>query len=104
MGLSVTVVVEVGDESAITRCVENHDERSAPQPSTPGGDGWRDVYYSLTTPEDVIDHLASACVRLGIEDASRLDGWADLRPGAVTMLVEDVDRDWLTTSSPGASS
>jgi hypothetical protein len=57
----------------------------------PSGDEWRASFYDLHTEDDVLDHLAYNAVSNGIEDASRLDGWADLERGDVTMFVTRVD-------------
>lgn len=94
VGLNATVKISIGDESAVARCVDNHDDQGQPQPDVRGGSGWRNTYYALRTREDVLEHFASNAVRNGVEDASRLDGWADLDPGVVTMRVDTVDLDW----------
>lgn len=73
--LSVPVAVRIKGEDAIERI------------TGPGGDEWRSQFYDLHTREDVLNHLAAVCCRTGIEDASRLDGWADLETGVVTMIV-----------------
>ncbi len=90
IALRAEVVIDIGDESAVLRCVENHDERGRPQPDVRGGDGWRNVYYPLRTREDVLEHLAYNALIHGVEDASRLDGWADLPRGVLTMRVDRV--------------
>lgn len=46
-----------------------------------------DFPYRGMSQEDGINMLASCCIRLGVEDASRLDGWGDLESGMVTMRV-----------------
>lgn len=38
-----------------------------------------------------LEHLAYNAVANGIEDANRLDGWADLENGALTMRVMFVE-------------
>lgn len=76
--VGVTVTVEDGSD-AIERI------------TGPNGDDWRSNFYGLYTEEEVIRHLAYNCVANGIEDASRLDGWADLPPGEVTMRIEYTD-------------
>lgn len=96
VGMNVVVEVKVEDDSAITRCVENHDEDGRPQPDERGGTGWRNTYYPLTSAEEVVEHFADNCIRNGIEDASRLDGWGDLATGAVTMRIKWTDPDWAT--------
>lgn len=96
VGLNVTVVVEINDENAITRCVENQDEEGRPQPDERGGSGWRNIYYRLLTREQVLEHLAYNASVNGIDDASRLDGWADLERGVVTMHVDHAALDWVS--------
>lgn len=72
------VKITVNDPEAVTRVTGDD------------GDEWRSMFYDLYTEEDVYNHLAYNAVANGIEDASRLDGWADLQRGAVTMIVTDV--------------
>lgn len=55
------------------------------------GPDFRLTLYDLFTEKDVLDHLVYNCAANGIDDASRLDGWADLEPGQVTMEVIYVD-------------
>lgn len=43
------------------------------------------------TEREGLEHLAFNAVANGIEDASRLDGWADIEPGAVTMRLQNVE-------------
>jgi hypothetical protein len=93
----VNVIVKCRDDKAITRCVENWDENEVPQPDVRGGSGWRNMLYDLRDESDVIEHWVSNAVRNGVEDASRLDGWADLPVGTVTMLVDYVDLDGFST-------
>lgn len=45
---------------------------------------------AMTTDEGKA-HLAYNALGNGVDDAARLDGWADLPPGAVTMYVTDVE-------------
>lgn len=59
----------------------------------PDGDEWRKYMYDFHTEEDVLNHFADNALRNDVEDASRLDGWADLPPGAATMRVEWCDPD-----------
>jgi hypothetical protein len=94
--MRVTVRVEVGDDGAILRAVDNHDATGSPQADERSGNGWRNVYYPLRTPDDVLEHLAYNAIVNGVEDASRLDGWADLSPRVVTMRVTDADLDYLS--------
>lgn len=65
-----SVKVKVADPEHIDRCFT---------------DDWRSTFYSLATPDEVMEHLAFNCIANGIEDAARLDGWADLEPGVLTM-------------------
>jgi hypothetical protein len=43
------------------------------------------------TEREGLVHLAYNAVANGVEDASRLDGWADLDSGIVTMRVGNVE-------------
>ena len=85
-----TVVVEVHDQDAIDRCVHNHDTDGVPQPDDDRGRGWRNTFYDLRDESDVIEHFAFNALANGVNDASQLDGWADLPRGAVTMQVSSV--------------
>lgn len=58
----------------------------------PGGDEWRSQLYNLYTEKDVLDHLAYNCIANGEQNASRLDGWADLPKEAVEMEIREVDQ------------
>lgn len=95
--VSLVVKVDVTDDSAILRCIENHDENGVPQEDVRGGTGWRNLYYDLRTEGDVIEHWVSNAVRNGVDDPSRLDGWGDLEPGVVTVHVEAVYVDGFLT-------
>lgn len=50
---------------------------------------WRmdGIYSGIETEPAIWDHLAYNCIVNGVEDASRLDGWADLDAGQLTMHV-----------------
>jgi len=54
---------------------------------------WRleGIYSAITTEDDIWDHLAYNCIVNGVEDASRLDGWADLERGQLTMRMDRSD-------------
>lgn len=84
--LRIDVDVEVNNRDAIDRCVENHPAPSIASPEA----RWRDQFFDLHTEEDVLEHLAASCISAGVNDASRLDGWADLGRGEVTMFVTDI--------------
>lgn len=45
------------------------------------------IYSHVVTEDDIYEHLAYNAVFNGVEDASRLDGWADLNWGDLTMRV-----------------
>lgn len=70
------VRITIDDSStAITRATENIDD-------------WHDAFRPpITTVEQVVGYLAAAAIQTGADDASRLDGWADLDRGQVTMYV-----------------
>lgn len=52
-------------------------------------DEWRSYYYdSIRTPEDLALHFAYNYVANGIDDVSRLDGFADRQWGDVTIRRE----------------
>lgn len=72
---TIRVRITVGDPEYVLRCVDNID-------------GWRDKLYDLEEPDDVFRHLAFNAVFNEVADARRLDGWADLERGALTMAVE----------------
>lgn len=80
VGVYAVVEVEVDDTStAITRATENIED-------------FHDFFHPPITSEiDVVEYLASICVQLGVEDASRLDGWGDLDRGVAVMRVVDAD-------------
>ena len=73
--LLVEVEIEVNDPDVIERV------------TGPDGDQWRAQLYDLHTEADVLGHLAYNCAVNGCVNASLLDGWADLPPGAVSMQV-----------------
>ena len=52
---------------------------------------YRDNAEGGLTREGVIAHLAHNAAANGVEDISRLDGWADYPRGAVTFRVEVLD-------------
>jgi hypothetical protein len=55
----------------------------------PDGDEWRThMYRHIKTREDVLRHWAHNAVANGVTDVSDLDGWADVRRGTVTFLVD----------------
>lgn len=74
----VGVSVTVKNEDAIERV------------TGPNGDEWRSQFYPLYTRDDVLGHFAYNAVANAVRDAKRLDGWADLADGDVTMRVESV--------------
>jgi hypothetical protein len=94
--VAASVTIEVNDDSAILRCVENHNEHGVPVPYGTGQRGWRDVLYNLDTEDKVIDMWVSNALRNGIENASQLDGWADMSPSDVRMTVDYVEVDGFT--------
>jgi hypothetical protein len=47
--------------------------------------------YEFKDRNAVLAHLAYNAVANGVEDANRLDGWADLPSGTLTMQIRDVD-------------
>lgn len=55
-----------------------------------GGNEWRSRFYGLLDEGDVLAHWAYNAVANHVTDASRLDGWADLPEGAVTMRVVEI--------------
>ncbi len=89
----VSVKVRITDPSVITRCVDNHDDEGNPQPDVKGGAGWRNMFYAITTAEQVVEHLAYNCIANGTETASQLEGWADLSAGAASMFIDRGDID-----------
>lgn len=49
---------------------------------------WQDHMFTLATEDEVMDHLAYNLIENGVEDISRLDGWADI-PEGVAMMSTD---------------
>lgn len=76
--LLVTVEVTVNDLDVYQRV------------TGPDGDRWREHLYDLRTEQDIDEHLAKACLD-GYDDASDLDGWADLPRGAATMRAHSAE-------------
>ena len=56
-----------------------------------GADEWRAQFYDMWSPEEVVEHFAFNAITNGVHDISRLDGWADCDPAAVTIEVENCD-------------
>jgi hypothetical protein len=71
--LEVTVEFDIKDQDAIDRCFT---------------DEWRSAMYNLRTEGEVLEHWAAIAIRNGTTDVSKLDGWADLEPGVVTMEIK----------------
>lgn len=72
----VDVEVECQDEALIDEAAIEGSERNAY--------GWRNR-------DQVIHHLAWNCVKNGIENAKRLDGWGDLEGDELTMRITHVE-------------
>lgn len=86
--VTTTVTVTVNDEDAIARAVDNHAAPSIAHPEA----RWQDQYWPVADECDVIRHFAFNAVANAVDDASSLDGWADLERDAVTMQVgRDMD-------------
>lgn len=79
--VEVTAIVEIeidGDSTALTRATDNIDD-------------FHEFFRPpITTAEQVLTYLAEVAVRTGVDDASRLDGWADLERGQARMDVIEV--------------
>jgi hypothetical protein len=45
------------------------------------------IYPDVVTEEQLLKHLAYNAIFNGVTDANRLDGWADLERGQITMHV-----------------
>lgn len=69
----------------------------------PGGDVWREALYPLHSRDDVLTMLADNCARMGVESASRLDGWADMSQGAAVMKrrTDDADMELVGAEADG---
>lgn len=53
------------------------------------------IYYSDLADEDAVrKHWAHNAIANNIQDVSRLDGWAELPRGVVTMRIADVEMQW----------
>ena len=50
---------------------------------------WRSQLYSLKDEDEVYQHLLYNAAVNGVEDISRLEGWADIERGAVRLYVTD---------------
>lgn len=89
-----SVKITVTDPETILRVVNNHTDEKRPARKGVEGEederGWQDIYYGAMTVEQVMEHLAFNCAANGVEDARRLDGWADLEPGVLTMHLDRV--------------
>lgn len=72
--VSVPVRIVVRDRDVIRRPVENID-------------GWRDDLYPLDTEQKVLEHLAFNAVYNHYDNGKYLDGWADLDPDALEMVL-----------------
>lgn len=48
---------------------------------------WRGNGFGLVDQEDLIQNLVWNALANGVNDASRMDGWADLERGDITMRV-----------------
>lgn len=92
--VTATVTVKIADEvtDAFTRTEDPN---------------FRNGLYGAMTAENVLYHLAYNCVSNGVDDACRLDGWADLdrrfgSPNARTikMDVTDVQFEYVSTTEP----
>lgn len=81
-----TVVLRVEVEVTVT------DPSVYERATGPEGEQFRATYYDLHTEQDVDAHLAKACLD-GYDDASQLDGWADLPSGAATMQAHSAEVD-----------
>jgi hypothetical protein len=81
-----TVVLRVEVEVTVT------DPRVYERVTGPEGDQFRATCYDLRTEQDVDAHLAKACLD-GYDDASQLDGWADLPRGAAEMRAHSAEVD-----------
>jgi hypothetical protein len=69
--------------------VEVHDAEPFERVTGPDGDEWRSQFYDLHTAEDVVEHFVFNAVTNGVHDISKLEGWADCDPRAVTIAIED---------------
>lgn len=52
---------------------------------------WRSHFYHLRDEDDVHEHLIYNALVNGVDDISRLEGWADIEPGAVRLHVDVTD-------------
>ena len=94
--MNVTVEVEVNDPNVIDRCVNNEPTPSIAAPEA----GWRDQFYPLHDRDDVLEHLAYNAAVNGQDDATSLDGWADLPHNAVQMRVIGADLVHVSETAP----
>lgn len=52
-------------------------------------DGWRKMFYSLNTDQEVAEHLAYNLVVNGIRHVQQLDGWADMPDDVVLEILQE---------------
>jgi hypothetical protein len=78
---------------ATVRFTFHHESDAITRVTGPSGDEWRSqMYPTIKTERDVLQHWATNAVANGVVDVCELDGWADLDAEIVTMQVLDVDR------------
>ena len=75
---TVAVEIEIADDVDFLNWVDD-DGKTIPRMTG--------IYPDIVTEDQLRDHLAYNAVFNGVEDASRLDGYADLECGKVTMRV-----------------
>lgn len=72
------VEIEINDDRVLDRYTDPKSEDHGKHP------------YGLKTQTEIIQHLCHNAISNGVEDITRLDGWADMESGAATMFVKDV--------------
>lgn len=80
----IVVEIEVHDPDVFDRCFT---------------EDWQSHYWKVEDRSEVLKHLAFNAVCNGVEDISRLDGWADLPSTAATI---NVDRSTWYSSASGS--
>lgn len=54
---------------------------------------WQAYMYRMKDEKEVYSHLAYNALVNDVDDISRLEGWADIEPGAVRLRVSSIDVD-----------
>ena len=56
-------------------------------------DDWGKYVYGPMSKDEIIRHWLWNAAALGVDDMSRIDGWADCPSGSIMVDIDDVDLD-----------